>query len=257
MLPVLMYHGIHADPDSEGRFDPVYSVTPEAFAAQLFWLRQAGYRSMRLSELDQVNSMATDAKAILITFDDGDVSNYDVALPLLREYAMHAEFFITSDFVDKDGMLTSEKLRALSAAGMGVQSHGRSHAFLSELDAPELRDELIESRKSLETIGGQPVRALALPGGRGGEREFALARELGYREIFNSLPGINRRWNGKTYLERIAMTRDMSLTRFADLVRWRGLAPRFSRARYRVLQLPKQLLGNGRYQRLRQWILAR
>lgn len=38
-LPVLMYHGLHADPGARGRFDAVYSVTPVAFARQMDWLR--------------------------------------------------------------------------------------------------------------------------------------------------------------------------------------------------------------------------
>jgi len=77
-LPVLMYHGVHDDAPPRGRFDPVYSVTPRAFAVQLDWLREHGYRTVLLRDLDT----ASGDKRVVITFDDGDASNAEVALPL-------------------------------------------------------------------------------------------------------------------------------------------------------------------------------
>ena len=50
MLPILMYHGLHADADARGRFDPVYSVDPGRFARQLDWLQAQGYRAVLLDE---------------------------------------------------------------------------------------------------------------------------------------------------------------------------------------------------------------
>ena len=98
-LPVLMYHGLHASADDPGRFDPVYSVTPEEFRRQLDWLVENGYRAVRLRDLETPDNSA---KAVVISFDDGDVSNRTVALPLLKERGLAAEFFVTADFVDQE-----------------------------------------------------------------------------------------------------------------------------------------------------------
>ena len=250
-LPVLMYHGLHFDADSPGRFDPVYSVHPDAFAAQLDWLADNGYHTVGASD----RYAADDGRRIAITFDDGDVSNIDVALPLLRERDMVATFFITSGFIGQPGMLSPAQVGALVAAGIEIGAHGHSHAFLEDLDDAALSAELRESRRQLSKITGGPVGSMALPGGRGGERERRAARAQGYAHLFGSVPGPNRNPAGEGWLQRIAVTRDMELGTFASLVAWRGVRPRVSRMRFEALSWPKRMLGNSGYERLRSRLL--
>lgn len=190
-----------------------------------------------------------------MTFDDGDVSNLEVATPLLLERGMVAEFFITSDFVDQPGMLSSEDVRALSGAGMGVGSHGRTHAFLEDLSDAALAEELDSSRETLAALCGVEIDAIALPGGRGGDRESRQARASGYRHLLGSVPGPNRAPFRSSWLQRIAVTRQMDDTRFARLVDWSGLSPRLARTRFLALRVPKKVLGNDNYQRLRSRLL--
>lgn len=251
-LPVLMYHGLQAGVTDPGHLDPVYSVSPAAFALQLDWLCEHGYRSVRLDDVQ-----AGRDKQIVISFDDGDVSNFTTALPLLRERGMTAECFITSDFIGTPGMLGAQDVRALADAGIGVQSHGRSHLFLEDLDEDAMYAELRDSKARLEAAGGRKVTALAFPGGRGGSRERDVALRLGYCHVLGSQPGPNSGRQPHECYERIAITRDMPLQDFAALVAWRGWRPRYARARFRALRVPKQLLGNDRYQRLRAKLLAR
>jgi peptidoglycan/xylan/chitin deacetylase (PgdA/CDA1 family) len=251
-LPVLMYHGLHASGADPGRFDPVYSVSPAEFARQLDWLRDHGFRSVRL---DSPESGV--GKPVVISFDDGDVSNLTVALPLLRERGMVAEFFITSDFIGQPGMLEVTHIHALADAGMGVQSHGRSHRFLEDLDAETMYAELRDSKARLEAASGQRVTSVAFPGGRGAGRERDTALQLGYRHVLGSAPGRNRERRPHECYERIAITRDLPLADFAALVAWQGWRPRWAQARFRALRVPKRLLGNERYQRLRARLLTR
>ena len=254
MLPVLMYHGIHSDAHSRGRYDPVYSVTPDEFVTQLDWLVDNSYRSVRLHHLTQG---ADNAKDIVISFDDGDVSNAEVALPLLRERGMVAEFFVTSDFVGQAGMLTTTDLHALVGAGMGVQAHGRTHRYLDDLSSAELDAELSESKRSLEAATGKIVNAIALPGGRGGERERKAAVIAGYQYMFNSEPGPNRTWRSDKYFQRLSVKRGLEIDDFVALVAWHGVKPRVAQMRYHALALPKRWLGNRRYEQLRARVLRR
>lgn len=246
-----MYHGLHANPATgeHGRYDPVYSVHPQSFARQLDWLVAQGYRSLRLAD-DAVDT-AGGGRRVLITFDDGDRSNVEVALAMLAERGLVAEFFVTADFVGTPGMLKPADLRTLTGAGMGLQSHGVSHRFLADLDAGEMIDELADSKARLEALGGRPVTALALPGGRGGERERVAALAQGYRHLFGSVPGPNQGARSDQWLQRIAVRRTLDLADFAALVEWRGLTPRLARARHQALAASKRLLGNARYARLR------
>jgi peptidoglycan/xylan/chitin deacetylase (PgdA/CDA1 family) len=254
-LPVLMYHGLHADERAHGRYDPVYSVRPDDFARQLDWLLDNGRHAVRIDGPAMDAGPAVGGHAVAITFDDGDVSNIEVALPLLRERGMAAEFFITSDFIDQPGMLAAADVRALAEAGMGIGAHGRSHAFLEDLDDEALDAELHDSRACLSAIIGRDVDALALPGGRGGERERSAALAHGYRHLFGSVPGQNQGTASDQWHQRIAVTRDTTLADFAALVAWQGLRPRLARARFIALSWPKRLLGNAGYERLRARLL--
>ena len=255
MLPVLMYHGLHADQNARGRYDPVYSLHPDDFARQLDWLLQSGHQTVHIDAgLSQAASSGT-SRPVLITFDDGDVSNIEIALPLLVERGMVAEFFITSEFIDAPGMLSTADVRSLADAGMGIGAHGKSHRFLEDLDQQDMENELEDSRLQLSSITRCNIDALALPGGRGGERERLAALRLGYRHLFGSMPGANQKTDGEGWWQRIAITRSIPLERFAELVQWQGLHPRFSQARFIALSWPKRLLGNAGYERLRaRWL---
>lgn len=254
MLPVLMYHGLHANQDSHGRYDPVYSLRPDDFARQLDWLLEHGYRCAALQP-SLFHPQPDGERRVLITFDDGDVSNYEVALPLLRERGMTAEFFVTSDFIGQPGMLEPGQVCELHHAGMGIGSHGRSHAFLEDLPADDMRAELGHSQDILQGLCGTATTSLALPGGRGGARERQAATGLGYRYLFGSVPGPNRHPQPGKWLQRLAMTRELPLQTFAALVQWQGLTPRAAQARFYALALPKKLIGNRAYERLRARLL--
>jgi peptidoglycan/xylan/chitin deacetylase (PgdA/CDA1 family) len=145
----------------------------------------------------------------------------------------------------------------LVAAGMGVQSHGCTHRYLADLDEEELDFELRLSRRRLQAITGEQVTAIALPGGRGGKRERDAAMRAGYWHFLNSAPGVNAHWKVGEYLQRVPITGDLTLEKFADLVRWRGLAPRMLRARYEALAQAKQMLGNRSYERWRERVVQR
>ena len=83
--------------------------------------------SVRLStRLGHVLTQSTDLR-IEITFDDGNASDTEVALPLLRDRDLTASFFVCAGRIGEDGYLDAAAIRELAAAGMGIGSHGWSH----------------------------------------------------------------------------------------------------------------------------------
>jgi hypothetical protein len=77
----------------------------------------------------------------------------------------------------------------------------------------------------------------------------------GYRHLLGSAPGPNSRMVPGRWLQRIAVTRTMPNEQFHRLVAWRGLQPRLARARFLALRVPKRVLGNAGYERLRARLL--
>jgi peptidoglycan/xylan/chitin deacetylase (PgdA/CDA1 family) len=251
VLPILMYHGIHADPSGPGVYNAIYSISADELARQLDWLHDRGYTTKLLT--DPTRS----PRDVVLTFDDGDASVIAAALPLLAERDMVAEFCIPSDFVDRPGQVTRSEVRQLAEAGMGVMSHGRTHRPLRTLTDSDLAEELRSSKRDLGVWSGRPVVGVSAPGGRAGAREFRAAREAGYEVVLNSFPGPNRRPRPERYLHRLAVTSGTDLRDFGQLVQWRGAAPYRLVLRTAALEAPKRVLGESRYARIRERVLSR
>jgi len=254
-LLVLMYHGIHAGRGDRGNYDPRYSIHPDQFKEQMTQLRERGVASwLPVSDEPLVApSSGPDGKtSVLVTFDDGDVSNIETALPILQELGLGAVFFITRHFVGQRGMISASDLRELADSGMVIGSHGASHSFLNTLTPLALDHELGTSRDFLEQQIGRKVALLSLPGGRGGQRECQAARAGGYRSILGSRPGDNRSTRAGECIDRISMSRGIGSRSFHQILEWRGPAVHRICLRHQVLQLPKKVLGDRGFDRLRQ-----
>lgn len=255
---VLMYHGLHAEPESRGHYDPRYSVHPASFREQLEFLcksHRAGWLPVAGEALVAPVSV-DDRDMVLITFDDGDASFVEKALPVLEEFGMGAVFFVTRNFIGQRGMISSSELKQLSRSGMVIGSHGVSHRFLNTLSPAALEFELTHSREFLEQLTGREVSLLSLPGGRGGRRELEAAAQAGYRSVFGSFPGNNRDTPAGGLIERVAITRKLTLGQFHQIVHWQGPATWRVRARHRALGWPKRVIGDRGYDWLRNAVMG-
>ena len=124
-----------------------------------------------------------------VTFDDGDVSNYEQALPVLQEFGVMARFFITVGWTaQRAGYMNWEQLRGLQAAGQQIGAHGWTHTLLTHCDAAQLKTELLDARLKLEDGLGAAVTTLSLPGGRYNQRVLNACKEYGYTQVFTSVP---------------------------------------------------------------------
>jgi len=83
-LYILMYH--HLVQDGMNYND--WTVTESRFREDLQWLSEHGYTTVLPSEL--ADGMPLPERAVLITFDDGYRSNYELAYPILKEYQSKA-----------------------------------------------------------------------------------------------------------------------------------------------------------------------
>ena len=83
-LPILMYHDVTDEPTSD---NPMV-VTTEKLEGDLCWLKENGYHTILPQELTAGEPLPE--KPVMITFDDGYVSNYRLLFPLLQKYNMKA-----------------------------------------------------------------------------------------------------------------------------------------------------------------------
>ena len=113
-LPVLMYH--HMVPDGQDCND--MTVTPSKFRADLEAVLAMGYTPVLPRELAAGDALPE--KPILITFDDGYRSNYDLVYPILREYGVKAciSIIVLMPDLPTDNFCTWNQLREMTASGL-------------------------------------------------------------------------------------------------------------------------------------------
>lgn len=186
MSVVLMYHAIFRDTNDLQRVaveDRPYAVSEENFERQLQQLDD--YRCGLLSLDNAVTNNSS--PEIVITFDDGHVSNFEIALPLLVKYELTAYFFVTTDFIEqREHFCSWQQLREMNQAGMIIGSHGTSHRFFQDMSERDARHEFSQSKKLLEKELDTPVFSISFPGGRYSLENLEQARQLGFSQLFGS-----------------------------------------------------------------------
>ena len=113
-LYILMYHHMVED----GQDYNTWTITTGRFREDLQWLADNGYTCLLPSQLAAGEPLPE--KAVLITFDDGYASNYQLAFPILREFGAKAVIsLITQHIEDRDPeFLTWDMCREMAASGL-------------------------------------------------------------------------------------------------------------------------------------------
>ena len=218
-VPVLMYHNVA----SEG--DPSVTVSPERLEEHLSALKEAGYTAVTLEELSAYVNEGTQLpdRPVVITFDDGYLSNYEYAWPLLQEYGMPATIFAiganvgqTEHYKDTDHPITPrfsyDQGAEMVASGLiSIQSHtydmhqwaafedgqARENILRWEGESEEVyREALSRDCRTLREsftagFGEETVNALAFPSGQWDELAQTVLLENGFDITFTTQPGDN------------------------------------------------------------------
>jgi peptidoglycan/xylan/chitin deacetylase (PgdA/CDA1 family) len=125
-VPILCYHRV-------GPRTSRMVIAPDTFAAQLDYLARNDYRVIRLSDLmDFLEGKGQLPKrAVVITFDDGHISAYEHAYPLLKKYGFPATMFLYTDFVGAKEALNWTQMREMARSGLiDFQPHSKTHSNL-------------------------------------------------------------------------------------------------------------------------------
>ena len=123
---------------------------------------------------------------VRFTFDDGNASDAELALPRLAERGLCASFFPCAGRIDEKGYCSAAQLRALADAGMTIGSHGWDHRPWRGLRGAALDRELAEARARLQDVTGQPVDTAACPFGAYDRRVLDALSEAGFSRVYTS-----------------------------------------------------------------------
>lgn len=187
---VLMYHGIVPDTQPMPRPErelgaPLYDVSLENFKSQMAWLKDNGFTPV-IIDPGQSSFFDNVLKPVILTFDDGEMNNYQYVFPVLQQLGWKAYFFIIIKRIGENGYMGLNQLKELQKAGMIIGSHGLTHEILTNLLDSQMEEELRASKKNLEINLGVPIDTLSVPRGFCNDKILETAYRLGFKTVFIS-----------------------------------------------------------------------
>ncbi len=222
---VLMYHALYKDenelqalPEEERS----YAVSTSAFRQQLEIAQSLSGGFVDPTKMtDAYIKPASGKNKVLLTFDDGHVSFYTHAMPIMAEFAAKGVFFITPQLRDtRDDFCSWDQLKALLNDGHAIESHGDTHRFFTTMSDSESAAELESSKNSLDSQLKQQTTMISFPGGRYSKRDIDAGKKIGYKYFFTSEVGVSQATDVSEFtgIKRFAMRNNTGLDEFKKII---------------------------------------
>lgn len=188
----------------------LWTTSVTEFERQMEYLKENGYHSVTLEELYewQLGRRDLPSKPIVITFDDGEQSAYDLALPILSRMGFRASLFVVTSKVGTrwEGVqcLDWDRLRELEESGVfRIESHSHDMHYKVDADGAmrpvlvaastygfkfggyvdweqAVRNDLERSRSEIQHYIGRAPSFLAWPYGAASPELERIAQEAGF-----------------------------------------------------------------------------
>ena len=121
---------------------------------------------------------------VVLTFDDGNKSDYTYVGPLLKRYGFGATFFITEGLGflnNKAHYVTWKEVHALHEEGFEIGNHTRHHKNVNTQSKEALMGDLVHIDKRCEAYGISIPETFGYPGDSRGPEAVEVLTEKGYR----------------------------------------------------------------------------
>jgi len=202
-IPILMYHSISND--NESNVHPYYRIntSPDVFAKHINFLHENNYKVIGLDQAvktlkspdtnfpDHRTTYATQKTQVtqqtllpnrpnepnkpnepifvVLTFDDGYQDFYTEAFPVLQNYDYTATVFLPTGFIDNRKNLKGKnhlnwnEILELSDKGITFGSHTVTHPQLKFLKKEDIEFEIRQSKEEIENNLEKPVESFSYP----------------------------------------------------------------------------------------------
>lgn len=195
-----------------------FSVPAGVQAVSVFHLIQGvGSLTMdnvSLSSISQQNLGIFSTGAVTLRFDDGWLSQYQVALPKMKNAGLKGTFFIISQQIADNGytgFMSKAQIKSLYAAGNEIGAHTQTHPYLSQLNSTDQQTEIQGSRNDLLAMNVGPITSFAYPFGDYNDTTLSLVKSDGFSDAAATIDGDATLISDKYQLERQSMESTVTL----------------------------------------------
>ena len=212
LLPIVMYHEINYTKLGKD------IISPWDFESDLKHLRDEGYTAITMRELIDYyeGGAALPPKPIILSFDDGYLSNYNYVLPLLEKYDAKIVFSIivkeTENFTETPNYkldfahVTWPQVSEMLASGrVDIQNHTYNlHRITKSLYGSaqkngesfsdyeqRLEEDLSKAQNEIFRMTGMTPTTFTYPYGKFNDNTDIILRNMGFKATLSCIYGIN------------------------------------------------------------------
>jgi peptidoglycan/xylan/chitin deacetylase (PgdA/CDA1 family) len=146
------------------------------------------------------NSKTIDCNYVVLTFDDGCESFYNIAFPVLDSFGFNATVYPITGFLGQKAIINSKiynhlkvmsnkMINELSAKGINFGAHTVNHFRLTELSNSEAEDQINNSKFHLEDILGKQIDSFSYPHGDYNEQIIDILKNSGFSNALTCKSG--------------------------------------------------------------------
>lgn len=215
VAPILLYHHIKGNSDL-GR----YNVSIRNFRSQMQTLKEMGYTPIPISTLLSVllDGGKLPEKPVVITFDDGHLSVYENAFPIMQGYGFPGVFYIVANRINgSPEFVTIPQITEMLDAGWEVGSHSYSHTDITQ-NHTIANKEIGQSKTDLEQALSTKVETFAYPFGAIDPFTAQKVSDYGYQAGMGLGTSKTHTWNTLFYLNRIEIYGNYTLDQFKEIL---------------------------------------
>ena len=202
-VPILMYHVVKAP--AAGTPQAELWVPAQTFRETVAALKKDGYAGVTMEQVHRAWSggPGLPPKPVVVSFDDGYLSHYESAMPILREAGWPGVLNLKTGNIDPKGGIAPWQVKALVAAGWEIGAHTVTHADVTTLDAAGLDREIAGSKKELEKQFGVEVNTFCYPAGKYDAEAEQAVKRAGFTTATTVEPGIASPKDNQLLLPRV------------------------------------------------------
>lgn len=212
-VPIIMYHCIHNK--NTGK----YLLHPSVLEEDLIYLKEKGFNPIVIKDLIDFkeHKKSLPSKPIMLTFDDGNITNYTNAYPLMKKYGFKCVMAVVGAYVDTNyddngnkirssaSSVSYEHLAEMSKSGLvEIQSHtydmhklnprrglAKKQGESEEEYEKILTYDLMRFQRQVYEKAGITSTAVAYPFGSYSKSTAEILKKAGFKAAFTCSEGIN------------------------------------------------------------------
>ncbi len=181
----IMYHRFN-----ENKY-PSTNIRMEDFKSHLELIREEGLTFVNANNFEELMKSNKEEKKILLTIDDGFLSFYENAWPILKKNKIPFILFVSTREVGNFNYMNWSQIREIAKEEfVHIGNHSHSHEYLIDEDIKLIREDIEKSIKIFEKNLGYKSEFFSYPFGEYSLEFKKLIKSLNFKYAFGQHSGV-------------------------------------------------------------------